>query len=257
MRYKPEVSANSSTNITTNTINNNPISLMRSNSIQQILTTTTSFPKSPQLETEFSPWSENFHAIVPHLGAHLAELTSINEGNNDYLIDRPYLYNCEKLKLLSNTLLLLNKMQSIQYNLVPIRNIISSINFITKTHLKLSATAISEHSKQMYALSLSIENNENTNNTTTNTNNNTTTTNNHKNMKKTRKSDAYQRILKNNRDTGNNDESEEDSQEEEEDSEEYSEEEEIKKKKKKFLSKSFKLIRTLTSAFIPNNNKLY
>ena len=254
MRYKPEASANSST--TTNTINDNPISLMRSNSIQQILTTTTSFPKSPQLETEFSPWTENFHAIVPHLGAHLAELTSINEGNNDYLIDRPYLYNCEKLKLLSNTLLLLNKMQSIQYNLIPIRNIISSINFITKTHLKLSATAISEHSKQMYTLSLSIENNENTNNTTTNTNNNTTT-NNHKNMKKTRKSDAYQRILKNNRDNGNNDESEEDSQEEE-DSEEYSEEEEeIKKKKKKFLSKSFKLIRTLTSAFIPNNNKLY
>jgi hypothetical protein len=40
------------------------------------------------------------------LGAHLAELTSIMEGNAHYLVDsgHPHLFNLNKLRLISNTL---------------------------------------------------------------------------------------------------------------------------------------------------------
>lgn len=49
------------------------------------------------------------HGYLSHnltLGAHLAELTSIMEGNAHYLVDsgHPHLFNLNKLRLISNTL---------------------------------------------------------------------------------------------------------------------------------------------------------
>lgn len=49
--------------------------------------------------------------IVPHLGAHLAELCAIDEGNTDYVIDFPSLINLGKLLLLGRTLIFLRQLQ--------------------------------------------------------------------------------------------------------------------------------------------------
>ena len=49
--------------------------------------------------------------LVPHLGAHLAELCSIEEGNTDYVPDFPSLINLEKLILVGRTLLFLQELQ--------------------------------------------------------------------------------------------------------------------------------------------------
>lgn len=113
--------------------------------------------KAHSLDNAETFYSDKFEAVVPHLGAHLAELTSVADGNTDYLADRPYLFNTHKLALLAGTLSLLLKMQRLSYNLTPVRCVSAALNFTAKTQLKLSTAAASEFSKKMFALSSAVE----------------------------------------------------------------------------------------------------
>jgi hypothetical protein len=101
--------------------------------------------------------SSKFEAIVPHLGAHIAELTSIYEGNSDYLYDSPYLFNVNKLSLCASTLSFILKMQRLKYVLTPVRCIIAALNMVAKIHLKQSASAISDQARKAYELSQAVE----------------------------------------------------------------------------------------------------
>ena len=48
--------------------------------------------------------TQGIGGVVPHIGAHLAELTSIHEGNSDTIPDVPNLINLHKKILFSRTL---------------------------------------------------------------------------------------------------------------------------------------------------------
>jgi hypothetical protein len=117
----------------------------------------TMMTRSTSLDSPDTIWSEHFEAIVPYLGVHSGELTTICDGNGDYLTDRPYLFNTHKMALLAGTLSLLLKMQRLEYNLTPVRSIVAALNFAAKPHLHLSAAAYAENSKRMHELSLSVE----------------------------------------------------------------------------------------------------
>lgn len=126
--------------------------LMRTASVNGMM-----LAKAHSLDHSEPPWSASFQAMVPHMGAHLAELTSITEGNGDYLVDRPYLFSTHKLALLAGTLSMLHKMQQLRYNLTPVRAIIAALNFTAKRHVKLTPAGASEQAKQLFALSHAVE----------------------------------------------------------------------------------------------------
>ena len=48
--------------------------------------------------------TQGIGGVVPHIGAHLAELTSTHEGNSDTIPDVPNLINLHKKILFSRTL---------------------------------------------------------------------------------------------------------------------------------------------------------
>jgi hypothetical protein len=239
--------------------------LMRSSSVNNMM-----LAKAPSLDHEDTPWSANFAAIVPHLGAHLAELTSINEGNGDYLADRPYLFSTHKLALLAGTLSLLHKMQQLEYNLTPVRCIAAALNFIAKTHLKLSASSASEYAKKMYALSAAVEPNMTDGERNSGTGSTAPALRPQKSATarptaplppvplsptgrpKYRKSDAYAKITRMSvSGPEGNPEEAQGSGEEDEDEDEESEE---PVKQKSMLSRPFKLMRKLTTAFLPSSS---
>ena len=213
--------------------------LMRSNSMNKMM------GKAHSLDRDDTPWGAAFSAIVPHLGAHLAEITSVTEGNGDYLIDRPYLFNTHKLALLAGTLSLLRKMQQMQYNLTPVRTIVAALNFTAKTHLKLSPVAASEYAKKMYALSEAVE--------PTGSVAPAAGADLHSPSERAsmvgggRRSEAYRRITGGVAASSGEEEEGDSSEEDEDDSE--------RKPKKKLLSRPFKLLRTLTSKFMSSGTK--
>jgi len=237
--------------------------LMRSNSMNNLMT------KSISLDNADTIWSENFEAIVPYLGAHSAELTTISEGNGDYLTDRPYLFNTHKMALLAGTLSLLLKMQRLQYNLAPVRNIVAALHFAAKPHLRLSAAAYAENSKKLHALSMAVEpagmaadyeGSRSSMSSAGGGGGGATRSGGGPVLPsgrlKFRQSGAYDRLTgKPTTGSGRLDEKEEDSGEGTEEEESEEEDEGVTRpRKRSLMSKPFKLVRTLTKAFMTSTS---
>jgi hypothetical protein len=96
-------------------------------------------------------------AIVPHIGAHLAELASIAEGNADFVTDCPHLFNMHKLRLLASTMSTLRKMQSMRYRLTPVRSVAAAINICVKRHMKLLTGENTDYSTKLFEWSAAKE----------------------------------------------------------------------------------------------------
>ncbi len=101
--------------------------------------------------------AERLTAVVPHMGAHLAELTSVSDGNADYLADAPHLRNLDKLRLVAATMTTLHKLQKMTYSLTPVRAVAAAINLTLRRHLQLSAGGGAALSKRLFALSVAKE----------------------------------------------------------------------------------------------------
>lgn len=97
-------------------------------------------------------------AMVPHLGAHLSELSTIEEGNPDYLSDAPHLFNMDKCVLLAASLSSLSAMQQLPpYQLQPVRCLMAVLNYFARLHCRLSAADSAAYSKKLYNRSLAVE----------------------------------------------------------------------------------------------------
>mmetsp|Transcript_2806 Transcript_2806/g.4247 ORF Transcript_2806/g.4247 Transcript_2806/m.4247 type:complete len:652 (+) Transcript_2806:1-1956(+) len=95
--------------------------------------------------------------IVPHLGAHLAELCSIEEGNPTYLSDAPHLLNMDKKRLFSRCLLQIGRIQRMQYSFHPLRLVQTVLSREFRQGQHLSSAKSAEWSRNMYNLSLQLE----------------------------------------------------------------------------------------------------
>jgi hypothetical protein len=233
--------------------------LMRTASVNGLIVT-----KSHSLDrADPTPWTASFQAIVPYLGCHTAELLTINDGNSDFLVDRPYLFNMHKLALLAGTLSMLHKMQQLRYNLAPVRTIAAALNFAAKRHLKLTPAAASERSRQWFALSHAVEP---VNMVPGDSERGSAAGAGHGLGDKARtaaaagmkgrSSGAYNRLTgRAAGEEGEEGNSEEEGSEGEEDEEEGSEEVRPRGRGRKLLTRPFKLIRTLTSAFMSAGSK--
>jgi len=97
-------------------------------------------------------------AMVPHLGAHLSELSTIEEGNPDYLSDAPHLFNMDKCVLLAASLSSLSAMQQLPpYQLQPVRCLMAALNYFARLHCRLTAADSAAYSKKLYNRSLAVE----------------------------------------------------------------------------------------------------
>eukprot|EP00605_Chrysophyceae_sp_TOSAG23-4_P002368 GSChrysophyteH1.ASY1.ANO1.2620.1 assembled CDS len=96
-------------------------------------------------------------AFIPHLGAHLAEITSIDEGNPDYLNDAPHLINVSKIKLSARAFSRLADLQRFKYNLTPVRLIACAIDKALQPYVLLTQEDVAAQDKKVYALSLERE----------------------------------------------------------------------------------------------------
>lgn len=242
---------------------------MRSDSMNNMMMT-----KSIALDNPDTIWSEHFEAIVPYLGAHCAEITTVCESNGDYLTDRPYLFNTHKMALLAGPLSLLLKMQRLHYNLTPVRGIVAALHCAVKPHMRLSKAAYDEMTKKMYKLSFAVEPEGMVSDLDNESHQGSVSSGpatvrvkgsgpvlapgTPSGRAKYRKSGAYDRLTgkstsgRSGNIHGDGDSEagtgQEGSEEEEEESEE--EEEESLPKKRSILYKPFKMVRTLTKAFI-------
>ena len=91
--------------------------------------------------------------LVPHLGAHLAELSTIDEGNPDCVPDFPNLINLHKKFLLARTILYLGQLQKTGYVhtddaaernrkvILPIRVIMAAIGISLQPFLQLMGSS--------------------------------------------------------------------------------------------------------------------
>ena len=96
----------------------------------------------------------NVGAFIPHLGAHLAEISSIDEGNPDHLTNMPHLLNVTKLKLSARTFSNLADLQKYKYNLTPARIIACAIDKALQPFVILTQAGVANKEKQMFDLSL-------------------------------------------------------------------------------------------------------
>ena len=92
-------------------------------------------------------------ALIPHLGSHLAEITSVDEGNSDYISNAPHLLNVTKLKLSARTVLQLADMQKFRYNLTPIRIISCAIDKALQPFVHLTSLQVADCERSLYDLS--------------------------------------------------------------------------------------------------------
>jgi hypothetical protein len=84
------------------------------------ITTTTATVLAKQQQSQKHDRLQNIDACVPHLGAHLAELVTILEGNSNFLPHLPHIINMDKYRLLSRTLGQIYQMQQLRYRTVNI-----------------------------------------------------------------------------------------------------------------------------------------
>jgi hypothetical protein len=112
------------------------------------------------LDKFMSPKSSALGAFIPHLGAHLAEITSVDEGNTDYISNAPHLLNVVKLKLLARTVMQLADLQKFRYNLTPVRIVSCAIDKALQPFVHLTKTEVSENDRKMFDLSLEREPNK-------------------------------------------------------------------------------------------------
>jgi hypothetical protein len=96
-------------------------------------------------------------AVVPHLGAHLAELTSIDEGNPEFLPDQPHLFNYTKKRLLARSVSLLVSLQARRFMLVPVRLVASILARALDKHIHLTSLEANEAARQLFELSKYLE----------------------------------------------------------------------------------------------------
>lgn len=117
--------------------------------------------------------------VVPHLGAHLAELVTIegkrciwlkydslqvhafcgSEGNPTYLPNAPHLFNMEKKRLCARALLQLRRVQRVHYTFhtLPLIQLVLTREFAKGR--RLSSAQSTEWSRRMYNMSLQLEGN--------------------------------------------------------------------------------------------------
>ena len=96
-------------------------------------------------------------ALVPHLGAHLAELASIGEGNPEQLSEAPHLSNLGRCRQVARSVSQLTKLQRITYEFRPVRLLCAAISLALGSHTHLTAASASDASRALFALSLSQE----------------------------------------------------------------------------------------------------
>lgn len=113
-------------------------------------------------------------AVVPHLGAHLAEYCTVEgkilefvfdiglllfyiEGNSNFLPDAPYLINVEKMKLNVRISQLMQKMQRFRYCFSSVRVIQSTLLKCFTEGQYLSTMEATLWSRRMYNKSSELE----------------------------------------------------------------------------------------------------
>ncbi len=96
-------------------------------------------------------------AFVPYLGAHLAELIGIYDGNADTLPEAPHMMNMYKKILVARSLALLSRMQRLSYNIEPIRMLGAIINRSFKPNIRYMSKEGIETNRALYDRSLQLE----------------------------------------------------------------------------------------------------
>ena len=99
--------------------------------------------------------SNSISAIVPHLGSHLCELTSVIEGNPK-IVDQ-HLFNMRRFRLLTINLLFLRKLQQCRYSFPPVRCVVAALNIAMKRHLRMSTNDQNAFASHMYNFSEIVE----------------------------------------------------------------------------------------------------
>jgi hypothetical protein len=97
------------------------------------------------------------NAVVPHLGAHLAEISSIMEGNQDYLTEHSNFLNLDKKRLIYNCISKLTLIRNQRYNLHNIRIIQNVINQTIMKYIRYSSADIETETKKYHDISTSLE----------------------------------------------------------------------------------------------------
>lgn len=90
---------------------------------------------------------------MPHLGAHLAELVTIGEGNPEHLPDAPHMLNLHKKLMTGKSLLLLARMQRALYTLEAVRIVATAINRSMRSFQCFTAAEAATASREFFKLS--------------------------------------------------------------------------------------------------------
>ncbi len=99
-------------------------------------------------------------AFIPHLGAHLAEMTAVDEGNSDYVNSAPHLLNVVKLKLFARPVMQLADLQKYRYNLTPVRIVSCAVDKALQPFVFLTNADVSENERKLFNLSMEREPNK-------------------------------------------------------------------------------------------------
>lgn len=96
-------------------------------------------------------------AIVPHLGSILSELCSIDEGNPNFLVEYPHLFNLTKRRFICRCLQQMKRFHKLNYRIQSINCIQTLLNTNFNSGRHLTAVDASQWSKSMYHMSLQLE----------------------------------------------------------------------------------------------------
>ena len=95
---------------------------------------------------------------VPHLAAHLAQLSSIDESNIDHVSDAPHLINLSKHYLRARSIELLVQLQQHRYShIVPVRAIAAAFDVHLSQYVLLTASENRYSAQKLYELSVKRE----------------------------------------------------------------------------------------------------
>ena len=143
--------SNTNTNSSTNTDSN---SNSNSNTFRDTVVSSTSGKGGGPREAPQS-------ALVPHLGAHLAEIASVLEGGGggEYLArdSHHHFLNLDRYKLLSSSLARLAEIRAHRYTLHPVPLMQTVISRTLHQYTKLSSADFEREARAFYDLSLTLE----------------------------------------------------------------------------------------------------